>query len=240
MKKLLLIALPALVLFSSCREIFAKRIRGNGNITTQTRTANAFDGIDVSGAIHVIVRQDASTAIKVETDDNLQQYIEVFEQGNLLRIKVRDGYNVRSSHGVKVYVSSNNLKTFMASGACSIDGENQIVSNGAVKIDLSGSCDVQLDLQASRIDAEGSGACTMKLKGRTGDFVMDASGSTDIKCLDLIAKNVNIEISGAGDAEVYAEENLKGSLSGAATIHYRGNARTDVETSGASSVKKID
>ena len=239
MRQIFIVA-SSLLLFSSCREIFAKRIRGNGNITTQTRSAGSFNSIDVSGSIDVYVRQDSSSSIKVEADDNLQQYIETMDDGGVLRIKTEEGYNIRSSRQIKVYVSATTFKRFEASGACNIFSEGKITSSSDIDLGLSGSCDATMDINAPKISADASGACTVKLQGQTKDFKLSGSGSTDVKCFDLIAENVELDISGAGDAEVYASVKLSGSISGAADVHYKGAAQTDIHTSGASSVKKTD
>ncbi len=240
MRSIFIIAVSSLLLFSSCREIFAKRIRGNGNITTQARSAGQFNSVDVSGSIDVYVKQDSSSSIKVEADENLQQYIETIDDGNVLRIKTEEGYNLRSSRQIKVYVSSAVFKRFEASGACDIFSEGKISSSSDIDLGLSGSCEVTMDINAPKVSADVSGACTVKLKGETKDFKLQGSGSTDVKCFDLIAENVDLDISGAGDAEVYASSKLSGSISGAADVHYKGAAQTDIHTSGASSVKKTD
>jgi hypothetical protein len=240
MRQSFLMAVALLLLFSSCREIFAKRIRGNGNITTQTRSAGQFNSIDVSGSIDVYVKQDSASSVKVEADDNLQQYIETIDDGNVLRIKTREGYNIKSSRQVKVYVSSAMFKRFEASGACDIFSEGRITGSSDINVNLSGSCDVTLELSAPKILADVSGACTVKLKGETRDFNIKASGSTDIKCFDLVADNIDLNISGAGDAEVHANTKLSGDISGAASVNYKGTAQTDMHTSGATSVKKVD
>jgi hypothetical protein len=240
MRQIFIIAVSSLLLFSSCREIFAKRIRGNGNITTQTRSAGEFNSIDVSGNINVYARQDSSSSIRVEADENLQQYIEAIDEGNVLRIKTQAGYNLRSSRPIKVYVSSAAFKKFEASGACDIFSEGKITSSSDIDFDLSGSCNVTMDVNAPKISVDMSGAGTIKLKGETKDFRIQGSGSTDIKCLDLLAETVDLDISGAGDAEVYASSKLTGTISGAADVRYKGAAQTDIHTSGATSVKKID
>jgi hypothetical protein len=240
MRSIFIIAVSSLLLFSSCREIFAKRIRGNGNITTQTRSAGEFNSIDVSGNINVYARQDSSSSIRVEADENLQQYIEIIDEGNVLRIKTQAGYNLRSSRPIKVYVSSAAFKKFEASGACDIFSEGKITSSSDIDFDLSGSCNVTMDVNAPKISVDMSGAGTIKLKGETKDFRIQGSGSTDIKCLDLLAETVDLDISGAGDAEVYASSKLTGTISGAADVRYKGAAQTDIHTSGATSVKKID
>ena len=240
MRNTLFIALASLLLFPSCREIFSKRMRGNGNITTENRQAGSFTGVDVSGAIDVIVKQDSTPSIKVEADANLQEYVEVRNEGGILRIKTREGYNLKSSHGIKVYVSAPVLRKFMASGACKIMSENQLTGNETVTIDLTGASDIDLDLTAAKVDADASGASTIKLRGQATELSIDGAGSTDVKCYGLITDNIDIDISGAGSAEVYANKNIKGSISGAASVHYKGTASTSISTSGASSVNKVN
>ncbi|MFI5188144.1 MAG: head GIN domain-containing protein [Chitinophagales bacterium] len=240
MRQVFIVAVSSLLLFSSCREIFAKRIRGNGNITTQNRSAGQFNSIDVSGSINVYVKQDSTPSIKVEADDNLLQYIETVNDGDMLRIKTQEGYNINSSRGIKVYVSAATFKKFEASGACDIFSDGSIKTSSDIDIDLSGSCDATLDVNSPKIRADLSGACTVKLKGQTRDFDIQGSGSTSLKCYDLLAENVDLDISGAGDAQVYASVKLSGSISGAADVEYKGTAQTDIHTSGASSVKKVN
>jgi hypothetical protein len=239
MRHFLFVAGAFLLLFTSCREIFAKRIRGNGNITTQTRSAGQFNSVEVSGNIDVYARQDSSPAIKVETDDNLQQYVEVRNDGDVLRIRSEEGYNLKPSRQIKVYVSSATFKRFQASGACDLFSDSKITSATEIDYDLSGSCGVTMEVNAPRISADASGACTIKLNGQTKDFHVQGSGSTNIKSFDLLAENVDLDISGAGDAELNASVKISGTISGAASVKYKGAAQTDIHTSGASSVNKV-
>jgi Putative auto-transporter adhesin, head GIN domain len=240
MRPIFVIAAASLLLFSSCREIFAKRIRGNGNITTQTRSAGDFHSVDVSGHIDVYARQDSSPSIKIETDDNLQQFIETIESGGVLRIRERPGFNLRSRFPIKVYVSSAAFKQFEASGACDLFSDGKITNPSDLDFDLSGSCDVKMEVSAPKISVDMSGAGAIWLKGDTKELRVHGSGSTDVKCIELMADNVDLDISGAGDAEVYANVKLSGSISGAASVRYKGTAQTDIHTSGATSVKKVD
>ena len=240
MRHLFFIAVSLLLLCTSCREIFGKRVRGNGNVTTQSRSAGPFNSIDVSGSINVYARQDSSPAIKVEADDNLLQYIETVGDGDVLRIRTEQGYNLSPSRQIKVYVSSPNFKKFEASGACDIFSDGKISSGSEIEIDLSGTCNTTLDVNSPRISADVSGACTVGLKGQTKEFRIQGSGSTTLKCFDLMAENVDVDISGAGNAEVYASVKITGSISGAADVSYKGSAQTDIHTSGASSVKKVE
>ena len=61
-----------------------------------------------------------------------------------------------------------------------------------------------------------------------------------MQCFDLLAEIVRIDISGAGDAHVFASVKLDVDVSGAGNVRYKGNANVTQNISGAGSVKKLD
>jgi len=240
MKRSIVFSLFAIVIFSSCRYVFAKRIHGNGLIKAETRSAGHFNRIHVSGSIDVYVKQDSVYGIKVETDENLQEYIQAEDKGDELYIHTEDGFNIDATGRIKVYVSSPNFKRFDASGACNIYSENRITSPEVLEYDLSGSCTIKMDIKAPAVSADLSGACNIDLKGETKDFKVEGSGSTGISSMELMAENVDVGISGAGEAEVYASVKLNVDVSGSGSVKYKGNATVSQSVSGAGSVKKIE
>jgi hypothetical protein len=240
MKNLLFFSLIVLFTVSSCREIGGRRIRGSRNITTETRTASDFDGVMVSGAIDLYVKQDSTTSIKIEADDNLQEYIEVHTDGSILEIHTKRGVNLRPSHSIKVYISNPAFKHLEASGACSINGESTITSTDMLNVHLTGASSAKLEMDAPKISAEVTGASNLNLRGKTRDFEADASGASEIKGYDLLTENTYAEISGASSLQVYASVKVQGSASGASNIKYKGNAANSVSSSGASGVNKVE
>lgn len=240
MKRLSLIAIFCISIFTSCQHVFNDKIKGNGTIKTEIRTAGIFTSVGVGGNIDLYVKQDSARHIKIEADENLLQYIEVTMEGDKLIVQPKDGYNLTGSKAIKVYVSSPVFNKLEASGACDIIGENKITSTEAMEIDLSGASDVKLELKAPKVDAELSGAGLVELKGETKDFSVSGSGSSDIKCMELMAENVDVHISGAGEAEVFASVKLDVSVSGAGNVKYKGNAVVNKNISGAGSVKKVE
>lgn len=240
MKKIFLFSLVILVFASGCREMLGRRIRGNGHITSETRTASGFTGVDVSGAISVYVKQDSVASIKVEADENLLEYIEVHNSGSTLEIHTRHGVNLRPTHKIKVYVSSPSFTHFEASGACEIYGENEITSAESMNVSLSGASNGKLDLNVPKVTVDLSGASDISIRGKTRDFDAGASGASSIKCFELLTENTDVDLSGASHAEIYASVTLDGETSGASSVDYKGNAKANVGKSGASSVNKKD
>ncbi|MBI3139560.1 MAG: DUF2807 domain-containing protein [Sphingobacteriales bacterium] len=238
MKRTVVFLLACVMVLGSCRDFFGRKVRGNGNIKTESRTVDAFNGVRVSGAIDIYVRQDSVRSVRVEADENLQQYVEVGTDGNMLEIHPRSGVNLRPTRSIRVYVGGPDLSRFNASGACDIISENKITSPGNLKVSLSGACDTKLEINAPDVEVSVSGAGSVTLKGETRNLRVDGSGSTDIKCFDLMAENVNVDISGAGNAEVFASVKLDVDVSGAADVRYKGNATVNQRISGAGTVRK--
>lgn len=241
MRKLALYLSILSIVFCSCRGgIFGKRVAGDGNVRTETRSAATFNSVDISGAMDLYVKQDSGRSIKIEADENLLSYIVVDNEGDKLVIKPKNGFNLKPTGSIKVYVSSPLFRKIEASGACDVYTENQISSSEAVDLGLSGSSDAKMDIKAPKITADVSGACSVELKGETKDFSGDGSGSSNFKCFELKAENVNIAISGAGDAEVYASVKLDVDVTGAGGVKYKGNPSVSQQISGAGSVKKVE
>lgn len=239
MKKLIFFLFISSVLSYGC-DVFDKRIRGDGNIKTETRSVSQFNGISVSGAIDAYVRHDSVSSVKVEAEENLLELIEVNNQGGTLHIHERNGYNLRPTRDIKVYVAGPEFRNFRASGACDIYSENKLISPETIDIHISGASSVKLDLNAPSVNAGLSGACSVDLRGQTKNVELDGSGASKFLCFDLLAENVSVEISGAGEAQVFASVKLDVRVSGAGTVHYKGNASVNQRVSGAGSVNKVD
>jgi hypothetical protein len=240
MKKILLLSLLALIVFSSCRQLFGKRIRGNGVIKTETRAVTGYNSVDVSGAMDVYIKQDSVQSIKIETDENLLEYITVREEGGVLKIYPKDNSNLKPSGSIKVYVAGPDFRRLEASGACDYYTENKISNAESIAIDLSGSCDANLELNAPRITAEVTGAGKLTLKGEAKELEVEGTGSSHFKCMEMMAEDVKVNITGSGDAEVFASVKLDVKVSGSGSVRYKGNASVSQKVAGSGSVKKVD
>ena len=53
----------------------SKKVKGNGNITTITRTTSDYDGIKCAGSMDYILVAGTEGEIKIEGEENLLKYI---------------------------------------------------------------------------------------------------------------------------------------------------------------------
>jgi hypothetical protein len=234
-----LLALTVLF-FSSCG-IGGERIKGNGNIRTEERTVSSFDEIEVHGALAVYVTQGDFAPLKFEGDENLLQYVEVVEKGDKISIQPRGNYNLDFTDEMKVYVTAPEFRRIDVSGACKIIGESMIDNKRALALELSGASEMNLNIDAPEIEARLSGSSTLKARGETKEVILRLSGASNAKCFDLLSEEVSVDISGAGNAEVYASVAMNAEVSGAGNVKYKGKAKkVKHNVSGAGSVDKVD
>jgi hypothetical protein len=241
MKKLFLVLAVVAVATSSCRSIWGKRVRGDGSIKSEERTVNAFKNVEASGAVDVYVTQGELKPVKIETDGNLLQYVEVIQSGDKIIIRQRRGINLDPTDKVKVYVTTPVYNKIEVSGASNIYATGKLTNAEDLKLDLSGAGTIKMELDAPAVHAEISGAGSVDLRGQTKSLELDLTGAANAHCFDLLSENTDIDITGAGEAEVYASVKLNADVSGAGSVSYKGGAtNVSQHVTGAGSVKKID
>ncbi|MBO9682844.1 MAG: DUF2807 domain-containing protein [Flavisolibacter sp.] len=235
--RLLLIAIISTAIFSSCHYFMGERIYGDGHVATRDANVGSFSSVDVSGALEAHISQGTGNLVKIETDQNLLDLVEVFTDGNTLVARTRKGYNLQPSRKIIVYITAPEFKSIDVSGASKIFADNAISGN-EMRLGASGASHISMEVNGGKISSDLSGASSLSLKGQATDFNLEASGASHSNCYELVAENAMIDVSGASSAEITANKNLRAEASGASHVRYKGNASVNSNTSGAGSVRK--
>jgi Putative auto-transporter adhesin, head GIN domain len=231
MKHFLVIVLSAII-FSACNGI-----NGSGNIKSEHRTVNQFEGVRTSGSIDVEIKNGESSGVEVEADDNILPFIVTDVKNGLLEVYYKSGNFFNNVHA-KVYVTAASLKKLYSSGSADIIAKEGIKNDDKIDIRVSGSGNINAQVNAPTIQAAVSGSGNLVLQGHTKIFDCTVSGSGDAKCGDLLSENTTIHVSGSGNAHVYASVSLKASAGGSGEIRYRGSPPDpEIHSSGSGSVQ---
>jgi hypothetical protein len=216
-------------------QVSAQGVRGNGNVVTDSRSVGSFDGLIIKGACDVIISEGSSSRVRLKTDENLQEVVDIYvKEGNLI---VENKESIKKSTEMTLYVSADRLSLIKVSGAANIEARDEIGGN-ELDIIISGAVDANLDLDVSCIHVSCSGAATLNLSGRSGCANYKIDGAATVKAYDLRTDKVKITVSGTGNAELHADENLDVAISGMASINYKGNARLTKNMRGMGSIQR--
>lgn len=214
-----------------------KTVKGNGNVTSETRTVKAFKKLEINGVFDVFVTQGDKEAVTVETDENLQEYILVEQDGDELSLNMSCEVNLKKSSKMNVYVTVNNLTHLYNNGIGDVRTENQLKGK-KLSVDISGVGDVELDMSYSSLELDYVGVGDVLLKGDVAKVEMDCSGVGDVNAYELKAKEVSLDQSGVGDTEIFADDVVDIDFSGVGSVHYKGNPESkSIDKDGIGSVK---
>ena len=215
-----------------------KKVKGNGNITTETRNTGDYDGIKCAGSMDFILVSGNEGQIKLEGESNLLEYVITEIKNGSLIVKVKKGINLSSSKnkGIKVTIPFKDIDNVSLAGSGDLIGKDQIVTN-KLNISLAGSGDIVLDIKTQSAKGAIAGSGDITLKGNTNNLVAKVAGSGDFHGFDLQANNTEVSIAGSGDAQVVSNENLKARVAGSGDIVYRGSPKKDTKVAGSGTIK---
>lgn len=212
--------------------------------TKQPRKTGNFSAVSASGAVNLYLRQGNETSVVVEASEQVQKYLVTEVQNETLRIYRDRNFSWKDLMGdndenkVNVYITCPSLKAVTVSGASDVKGESTFTAND-LRLQASGASDITLSVKAKNLEVSGSGASDIKLSGQADYQKVSISGGSEYQGYGLQSQSAQVEASGASEAYVSVEGDLKSSASGASDIRYKGKARLlSSNASGASSVRQ--
>ncbi|MFN4764004.1 head GIN domain-containing protein [Gillisia sp. Q332] len=240
MKKTILILAALLLSISTANAQWWKndRIKGNGEMTTQSRNVPNYEKVTLVGSMDVELISGKEGALKVEAESNLQEYITTEVTNGVLKISVKKGVSISPSGNrrIKVIVPFEEIEGVSITGSGDIRNSDQIKAK-SFETRLTGSGNLKLNLNVKDLNSAITGSGNTELKGTAENFSCSITGSGDFEAFNLRAAKAEVTISGSGDVEITATEELKARVSGSGDIKYNGNPKKqDFKTTGSGSI----
>ncbi|MCB0382156.1 MAG: DUF2807 domain-containing protein [Psychroserpens sp.] len=232
------ILLTALLFCISFGHAGNKNIKGNGNMTSITRSTSDYDAIACAGQFDYILVAGTEGKITLEGESNLLEYIITEVKDNKLVIRTENNINLKPSNNkpVRITIPFKDISKVSLSGSGDLWNKDVITATN-FEVALSGSGDIVLNIQASYTEGKIAGSGDLTLKGNTNKLDAKVAGSGDFHGFDLQANHTDVAVAGSGDAEVVCHESLKARVAGSGDIKYRGQPKTeDTKVAGSGSI----
>jgi hypothetical protein len=237
-KSILLIAALLFASASHAQWWGNKKVKGNGNVTTETRNTGDYDGVKCAGSMDYVLVAGTEGKIVLEGESNLLEHIITEVKGNDLIIKIEKGVNLSPSWNktLKVTIPFKDISSVSLAGSGDLWNEDKITATD-FDTSLAGSGDVILNVEASSVKGSLAGSGDLTLKGNTDNLTLKLAGSGDIHAFGLQSNNTDATIAGSGDIEIVCNESLRARVSGSGDIDYKGNpSKEDTKVSGSGSI----
>ena len=228
MKRFVLTSLAGLFLasFSHAQDDNKREtIEGNGKTVTRDVTVSSFNSLEASGIYELKLSQGSKETVKIEADENLQQYFTVHNEGNKLVIDMEKlkNKNLKNSGKMRVYVTFKNLKELELKTIGNVSSEEQL-SFDDLDLNTKSVGNVDLKLTAKKIDVENKSVGNVRLSGKAEEAVVKNTGVGSFQAGNFVVQTMNIENTGVGSAEVNAEKDLKVKDNFLGKVKNKGNA----------------
>jgi len=216
-----------------------EKIKGNGKVTTITRTTTDYDGISCAGSFDYILVSGTEGKITIEGEENLLQYVITEVKDNKLIVKTEKNINLSPSSNktIKITIPFKDIDNVSLAGSGDLTNTDTIKATD-LKVSLAGSGDVVLTVETNNVKGSLAGSGDLTLKGNTNNLEANIAGSGDFHGFNLQSNITEVSIAGSGDARVVSNESLKARVSGSGDIEYKGNPKTeDSKVAGSGSIR---
>lgn len=216
MKKIFFLSAAAIISAATVKA--QETIKPSGNIITRNVGVKPFNAIKANGLYELILTQGSTEAVKVETDDNLQKFIEVSNDGSTLVIDEpalrNHGFNITGADGehekkqhFKVYV------TFKSINAMDIQTIGNVVADAPLTFDVLDINDksvgsIKMSITAQKLTVTNKGVGTVTLSGSVNNAVITNTGVGSFQGSNLVVQTMHITNTGVGHADVNVVKDL--------------------------------
>lgn len=212
------------LIFTSCKKE-EQYVTPSSHISTVTKSVSAFSKLEVMDPFNVYVTySDAEEMIRIEANENLQQYIRIAEQNDLLKIELDDQLAIRRGDAVlNVYITTRQASEFTAGGAANIFLQNQLIEQRA-EVYLSGASSFTGSLLVNEFLSRIIGASNLDLHGAADHFSIEASGACVMNDFGFHVQDLTADLDGASTVSLTVMRQLSVKARGSSTVYYKGDA----------------
>lgn len=211
-----------------------------GQVSSKTLELPSFRSIYVNSNYTVYLKQSNKQEVKVEALTEIYEVSEFKVENDVLHINIEKKKeeknkslwskidDIKIAPTLKVIVSMRDVSELRVNGGGRIVSENSIASND-LKLSVTGSGSMDVDIKGRELDAEVSGSGNMALKGYASDMDLSMSGSGSFKGFDLELEKAEVKISGSGNGELNISDNLEAEIYGSGILKHKGGTKNVVQ-----------
>ena len=200
----------SLSLFAACQIRVSETIRGSGIEGERTPPVAPFESLNITGSFGVHLEFGPQPHLRLVGDENLLTYVVVEQQGEELRISVREGFSLQPAPRIELSLPS--------LARLELIGPLECVGEGLAEQELA-------------LESTGSGR--VELRGECVALSVELTGSGDLALGQLATERARVEVTGSGAVELRVSSALSVEITGSAQVHYIGEPKVEIDITGS-------
>lgn len=212
--------------------------RGNGRMITDVFSHDGvITKINIIGMPAILnLIPESSNEVIYTIDENLKDLLEITHRNGVLTIGTRNNVSI-SGNGITFNIATDKLEEILVNGATTIEGKGTFTAD-TFTLEVRGAGGAELALNVQSMSVVVSGAARIDLSGTADNLNIYNNGTALIAARKLIARDVVVQLNGAGSIQVHAERTLDASISGVGSINYWGDPVLTQSVNGLGSIRR--
>lgn len=187
---------------------------------TRTYHVQPFTKIYLEGAYKVILEQGTQPGLRIKTDEDNFQYIDVQSDAQSLNLKVTKKHF--DFDELILYITFKDLEKLVIEGGISLETKGYVDLKDFY-LHVEGGASIEMNMKADHFTLIGQGGVKFEFDGIANELDASIAGAGYLNAMDLKTKKTDIKIEGFGAGSVYATDVLNATISGVGKIRYKGD-----------------
>lgn len=214
---------------------------GSGQLKSRSVAVDGVTEVVFEGIGDLKIAQGERESLEISAEEDVLELVETEVRGEVLYIRLDRQFwfgGRLPTRGITYRLTVRDLRRVTLAGAGDIRIGHLETESLELNLDGAGSTEVDgLEADAFSLRHRGAGAATASGHVDTQDVLVAGAGS--YKGADLVSRSARVDIVGAGDATVWAEEHLEARIEGVGSIRYYGNPTLEQRVAGVGQIKRM-
>jgi len=187
--------------------------------------------------------QGSKNEVVIDCDDDDFEKLDIKVSGDklIIRQKNKNGWGSWSwgNSDIEIYITMKEIEGLYVSGSGNIESKGSLTTED-LDLGVSGSGDIELDVDANDVSFRISGSGSISLDGSGDEAKARISGSGKIKAEGFEVNSFDASISGSGSCYITAKEEVIANISGSGNVFYKGDPDSvQSNSSGSGKIRKL-
>jgi len=244
------------IVFSGCQGgPFCMRPKGD-KVTVEIPMED-FDGVELAISGNVTIHRDSILKVQVRGHQNIIDNLERNVKNHVWIIEFDQCVAKTGELEIEIWMPT--LHTANVTGSGNITGLDQFegasnfsavlsgsgnidvdVNATVVKTTISGSGNIDLGTVADQFEGQITGSGDINARGTCRNEDLEITGSGNFHAYDLLAETASVTITGSGRCEIQVSSHLNVVITGSGDVYYKGLATVDSQVTGSGTVKHVN
>jgi hypothetical protein len=217
---LILIAIAILMVVVRVQLKAAVFIEPSGQVVSSAVDLPAFNGIEASGNLNLLIRQGDHHEVVVRADDNLMEYILTEVEDEVLKISMRAWAGKNAT--IEMEVDLVEIGSLVAQGGANVQSQNTLKGNVLRHVVHSGAISrLNIDFDLLQLDLHSGAQVT--IGGRVREMTAKNNGGSMLDASALEAETVDLSTNTGSQSDLFVTGSLEVKANTGSLVNYTGN-----------------